>query len=297
MTWWCLVNPGAGNGRGDPGIEDRVRRALAAHDVGALIHLSESPDHLRSLTVRGIDEGATRFLAVGGDGTVSLVADALLGRRWEEPPILGILPAGSGSDFVRTFGFSQRLEDAVRHLSGTATYPIDVGVLEGAWGRRHFINAADVGLLGATVERAEGLSRSWGRLRYRLAFWLSLPRFSEVPITVRMEHTTYRGMAITIVLANGQYFGTGANVAPRATLVDGLLDVQIFALSKWRVPLLYRKATRGLHLSHPGVHRYRSGRLTIETGDPWPVEIDGDYLGETPVEVWMIPGAIRLKIS
>jgi diacylglycerol kinase (ATP) len=111
-----------------------------------------------------------------------------------------------------------------------------------------------------------------------------------------MERSAHRGDAITIVLANGQYFGTGANVAPRATLVDGLLDVQIFSLSKWRVPLLYRKATRGMHLRHPGVTRYRSGRLSIETSAPWPVEIDGDYLGVTPVEVSVRRGAIRLKI-
>ena len=82
----------------------------------------------------------------------------------ESRPELGILPAGSGSDFVRTFGFSQRLEEAVIHLTGRETYPVDVGVLEGAWGTRYFLNAADVGVLGATVQTAERLSRRWGSL-------------------------------------------------------------------------------------------------------------------------------------
>lgn len=296
MTWWGVINPGAGGGRGAADIEERVRRALTLHDVGAILQLSQSPDHLRHLVWRGIQQGARRFLAVGGDGTASLVVDALLTHAWDEPPILGILPAGSGSDFVRTFGFPQNLEDAARHLSGPETYAVDVGVLEGTWGRRHFLNAADLGLLGATVERAEGLSRRWGRLRYRVAFWLTLPGFSSADVELTMESRSHRGNAVTIVLANGQYFGTGANIAPRATPTDGLLDVQVFSVPKWRIPLLYRKAIRGLHLSHPGVHRYRSGTLRIETSARWPVEIDGDYLGVTPVEVSVRRSALLLKI-
>ena len=62
------------------------------------------------------------------------------------------------------------------------------------------------------------------------------------------------------------------------------------------IPLLYRKAMRGLHLSDPGVKRYRSATVKIETARPWPLEIDGDYLGESPVEISLLPGALRFKI-
>ncbi|MCJ7725585.1 MAG: hypothetical protein MUP76_04270, partial [Acidimicrobiia bacterium] len=265
MTWWTLVNPGAGNGSANGAIEHRVRTALADHDVDATIHLSRSAEHLRELVRQGAADGATRFLAVGGDGTASLVTDALMRLPWNEPPTLGILPAGSGSDFVRTFGFSQSLEEAVRHLTGDETYLIDIGVIEGSWGTRYFLNAVNIGVLGATVKRAERVSRRWGTLRYKLAFWLELPRFPRGAITMETERQSFRGDAITIVFANGQYFGAGVNIAPRATLVDGLFDVQVFTVSKARIPLLYRKATRGLHLSDPGVKRFRAAQAKIET--------------------------------
>ncbi|MBU1865237.1 MAG: diacylglycerol kinase family lipid kinase [Actinobacteria bacterium] len=296
MTWWTLINPGAGNGSANVSIEQRVRSALADHEVDAVINTTRSVDHLRELVRRGAAEGSTRFLAVGGDGTASLVADALMRLPWTEPPTLGILPAGSGSDYVRTFGFSQKLEEAVRHLTGSETYLVDVGIIEGSWGIRHFLNAANIGVLGATVKRAEQMSRRWGSLRYKLAFWLELPGFPRGPISLETERRTFEGDAITVVLANGQYFGAGVNIAPRATLIDGLLDVQVFTVSKSRIPLLYRKATRGLHLSDPGVERYRAERISIATDVPWPVEIDGDYLGETPIEVSLLPGALRFKI-
>jgi len=296
MTWWALLNPAAGSGRAGETIEGRVRNALADHDIDARINISRSAEHLRELVLQGAAEGADHFLAIGGDGTASLVTDALMRVPWTEPPTLGILPAGSGSDFVRTFGFSQRLEEAVRHLTGQDAYLVDVGVIEGAWGTRYFLNAADIGVLGATVKRAERMSRRWGALRYKLAFWLELPGFPRGPITLTTERRVFRGDAITVVLANGQYFGAGVNIAPRATLMDGLFDVQVFTVSKARIPLLYRKATRGLHLSDPGVKRYRAAKVAIDTGEPWPVEIDGDYLGETPIEVSLLPGALRFKI-
>jgi diacylglycerol kinase family enzyme len=53
---------------------------------------------------------------------------------------------------------------------------------------------------------------------------------------------------------------------------------------------------RGLHLSHPSVKRFRSGSLLVDADRPWPIEIDGDYLGETPVRVRVLPGALRIKI-
>jgi diacylglycerol kinase family enzyme len=212
------------------------------------------------------------------------------------PPILGILPAGSGSDFVRTFGFSQRLEDAVRHLEGGETYPIDVGVAEGAWGRRHFLNAVNLGVLGSTVHRAQRMSRRWGTLRYKLAFWIVLPGFPADGVELTTERHEFSGKAITIVCANGQYFGAGVNIAPRATLVDGVLDVQVFSVSKARIPFLYRKAVRGLHLGDPGVRRYRAASISIRTESPWPVEVDGDPLGDTPVDISVVPAGLRFKI-
>ena len=148
MTWWALLNPGAGRTPVSD-LERRVRAALAGHEVDAVINVTESADHLRELVRQGADQGATRFLSIGGDGTASLTVDGLMRLPWDEPPVLGILPAGSGSDFVRTFGFSQKLEEAVRHLTGDETYPIDIGVLEGSWGTRYFLNAADTGVLGA----------------------------------------------------------------------------------------------------------------------------------------------------
>lgn len=293
MTWWVVVNPAAGTRQP---WQERVCRCLEVRRLPAVVNVSESAPHLRELVAAGVGAGATRFIAAGGDGTVSLVADAILSHRWEAPPTLGVLPAGSGCDFVRTFRFSQVLEEAADHLSGDGVLPIDVGVAEGSWGIRRFLNVLDVGVVAATVRTAEGPTRRLGRFRYKAAFWVTLPLFHTTRLTVQMERRTFSGRANTVVIANGQYFGFDMNVAPRASPCDGLLDVQVFTGPKTSALGLLPKVTRGRHLAHPLVHRFRAGEVAVVTERPWPIEVDGDYLGETPVTVRLEPGALLLKV-
>lgn len=293
MTWWVIVNPAAGTRQA---WEERVRWALAERHLEAVVNASESATHLRELVDEGVAAGATRFVAAGGDGTISLTADALLSHPWPIPPTLGVLPAGSGCDFIRTFRFSQVLEEAADHLVGDESLLIDVGVAEGAWGIRRFLNVLDIGVIAATVRTAEGPTRRLGRFRYKAAFWLTLIPFRTTRLTVQMERRTFAGRANTVVFANGQYFGFDMNVAPRASPSDGLLDVQVFVGPKTSALSLLPKVSRGRHLAHPLVHRFRAGTATVVTERPWPIEVDGDYLGETPITVRIQPRALRLKV-
>lgn len=293
MTWLGIVNPSAGRGRP---VLDRTRDALRSVEVAADLHETESADHLREL-VRSRSADYAGVLSVGGDGTASLVVDELLAAGPPEPPLVGILPAGSGSDFVRTFAISQKLEEAVQHLTGDQEYLCDALAVEGSWGVRHAINAVDAGILGATVQRAERMSRRWGRFRYQLAFWLTLPRYpAKRPVKVTTERRTWEGDAVTIVMANGQFFGGGVNIAPKATVVDGVADLQIFACSKWRAIALHPKAMRGMHLKDRAVIRRIAAEIEVTPDHPWPVEIDGDFLGHTPIRTTVRPAAFRLKI-
>ncbi len=244
----------------------------------------------------GVAAGHRRFLAVGGDGTVNLVVDALMQHDWDVPPLLGILPAGTGCDFLRTFGLPQRLEDAAAHLAGDDTYRVDVGRLRGAWGERHFLNVAEAGLGAGVIGLSERLPAWLGRLRYKLAIWPTLVRFPVAEIELTAGNRSYQGSAVLVVMANGQYFGGGMNVAPRASLVDGALDIQVFSGPKRQAVVLQPRITRGTHLTHKGVRRFEAGRFELRTSPQWPVEADGEYVGEGHVIGDVLAGALDVKI-
>ncbi len=289
--WLAVVNPGAGRRSDTPA---RTRRALGERSVEAEVTVTESAEHLRAIVGAGAVAGRTRFLAVGGDGTVNLVVDELMRHDWPAPPLLGILPGGSGCDFIRTFGISQQLERAAAHLVDDQTYRVDVGRLRGPWGDRYFLNVAQAGLGAAVVRLADRLPARMGALRYKVAIWPTLVRFPRAQIELTVGERRYEGPAMMVVLANAQFFGGGMNVAPKAMLGDGALDVQVFQGPKRLAVMLQPRLTRGTHLTHPSVRRWSAS--TIRLGVDWPLEADGEFLGRGGFEASVVPGALDVKI-
>ena len=291
--WLALVNPYAGKGRG---AHRRTSAAFESLGIEADIVECDGLEQLHIVVERAIDEGRTCFVAVGGDGTVNAVVNELMLHEWSTPPTLGVLPAGTGCDLLRTFGISQKLEEAAEHLAGDQTYLIDVGIVTGAWGRRYFVNVGDAGVIGAVAAVASGISARWGTLRYVAALVRALPGFKRGFVRVRAGGREFEGDAIAVVFANGQFFGGGFNIAPRATMVDGLLDVQIITARKLEALRLVPKALRGLHLADRAVRRFSVPEVRVEAQSPWPVEIDGEFIGNTPVVARVLRGRIALKI-
>jgi diacylglycerol kinase (ATP) len=293
VSWTVLVNPKAGPSAVSV---DRVRSALRAEQIEASIEMPTDPTEMQEAVAEAIDRGRHRVAVVGGDGTVNLAVNVLLAREWDRRPVLGILPAGTGCDLGRTFGLPQRLEEAAAHLSGEATYRIDIGRLEGSWGTRLFANVAQAGVGAAAAESAMGLPRWLGKARYPAAFAARLPGFKAGEIELSTEGRSYAGPALAVIFANGQFFAGGWNVAPRANMIDGRLDVQTFVLSKWGAPAMVPKIIRGVHLTNRAVRRRSVMGFELKTSHPWPIEADGDLVGNTPVKGSVLPLALDLKI-
>jgi diacylglycerol kinase (ATP) len=289
-------------GRRPVGV-DQVRTVLT--DLGIDFELDVPPTAvaMSEAIAAAAGEGQTRLAVVGGDGTVNVAVNQILRSEWQSAPQLGILPGGTGCDLLRTFGMSHDLGEAARHLLGDSLYPIDVGRLEGSWGVRYFVNVAQTGVGAGAAESAAHLSRSWGKARYPLAFIGRLPGFPATEVTVEMEKgpdgvaaRSHRGPALAAIFANGQFFAGGWNVAPRSSLTDGRLDLQLVNCKKSYAIRLVPKIIKGLHLTDSAVRRYATGAFELATATSWPIEADGDPVGNTPVSVSVVPGAVNLKI-
>src|ERR687891_515844 len=122
-----IANPHSGRGRVGEELPE-VERQLIARKLGYRIVETEAPGHASALAREALAGGSRFLVAVGGDGTVQEVVNGMLedGRPVAEGAVLGVVAAGSGSDFVRTFGLPGDTVKAVRHLEGDRLYPIDV---------------------------------------------------------------------------------------------------------------------------------------------------------------------------
>jgi len=295
VTWFGIVNPVAGRSSSPFGEVLSVSKEL---DLDCVFEESQSPEHVAELVTEAIGRGITRFVAVGGDGTAHLVVNAMMNAASKAKFTLAIVPAGSGSDFVRTFGHKRGIGEGLARIAATEGdfYPVDVGLVQGTFGTKHFLNALNVGVAAASVAKAETLPRWTGSPRYTAAFWLALWRFRNASIAVAVDHHTFEGDAINVVVANGQFFGGGLNIAPRSVLGDGRMDVQVFRGPRRQAFSIMPRVLMGTHLTHRGVQRYSGTRIRIDAPSNWPVEADGELLGTGAVEIRVIPDAIDFVI-
>lgn len=295
MTWFGVVNPEAGRS-GSPCAQ--VVAEAERIGLDATFEESASSDHIGSLVSSAISDGFTHFISVGGDGTANLVLNAIMAASSDTRFTLGIVSSGSGSDFVRTFGHKGKIPGGLERIArdGVDRYPIDVGLATGSFQDRYFLNALTVGVTAASVAKADMFPRWVGSSRYTLAFWVALWGFANSPISVRVDRNRFQDDAITVVVANGQFFGGGLNIAPRSVLNDGKMDVQVFRGPRRQAFSVMPRVKMGSHLTHKGVQRFTGSEIVVDVPRNWLVEADGEILGSGRIEVQVISNAIDFVI-
>lgn len=263
--------------------------------------LTERPGHATDLARRARVEGRELVVAAGGDGTVHEVVNGLLAEGpGEGVPMLGLIPAGSGCDYARTFGVPSDIEGAVAGLvTEAAPRLVDVGQVDYQDGANRrsclFTNVAQAGIGAEVAARAGRLPSALGAARYAVAFALTLPGHRSSTALAEMPGDRYEGPLTNLVVALGQYFGGGMRIAPTADPGDGLFDVQIQFGSKLDYTVALPKVFRGKHLPHPRVREKRVPKIDVASDPAERVEADGEILGTTPATFAVVPGALRLR--
>ena len=298
-----IANPNAGRGAVDkalPGIE----RVLADQNLSYRVVRTTHTGHATEAARQALRDGERYLVAVGGDGTVHEVVNGMVdnGGPLAADAVLGVVAAGSGCDFVRSFGLPGNPVQGAAHLAGDQVRPIDVGTVtftdQGVTRTRCFVNIAEAGLGGAVVARAAGLKagRFLGGARYAAGFWLTLPRFR--PAAVRLDaNGQYRAWrAFNVVVANCRFYGGGMQISPNSDPGDCLLDILVMTGPKSDSFTTLAKVYKGAHLPHRNIAELQAAQLSLETDPDFPVEADGELLGTTPASFGIIPAAVRLKM-
>lgn len=296
-----MVNPRSARGRVREEIPE-IERQLQARKLAYRIVELESPGQATEMARAALETGERYLVAVGGDETVHAVVNGMITDDGPvaDDAVLGVIPAGSGCDFVRTFGLPGDVIKAIRHLSDDQTYRIDVGKVSYLDGEvksaRYFANIAEAGLGGAVARRASRLSRRWNRSGYFLGFWLSLLRQRPFEVQVHADRKSFTARATNVLIANGQFDRGGMKVSPRSYPGDGLFDVQISTGPKSEAFTTIPKMYRGEHVPSPHIKELRGREITVDAGRPLAVQADGEFLGMSPATFTVLPQAITLKI-
>jgi len=249
---------------------------------------------------------ADAILIFGGDGTIHRHLPALVRLQL---PVL-IVPAGSGNDFARALKL-RSMRDSLRvwrdfELGKIQARAVDLGVIAPCASpeRTHyFCCVAGCGLDSVTARRANQMPR-WLRAHggYALALLpvlFKLPAFSMRLVQVDgKDHTEAERLTLLAAFANTQFYGDGMRIAPEANLTDGKLDIcRINKLNPLKLLSMFPTVYFGRHLLLPEVEYSRAERVRAQTEIPLDIYADGEFVCETPAEISVAAGALRVICS
>ncbi len=290
--WLAVLNPAAGGGRA---LRAWPRLAIALEHAGVRCELevTRGPGHATELAAEALRRGRRRLLAVGGDGTLHEIANGLATDG--ERVALSAAATGTGNDWARGLGLPRAPRAIAAMLRAERRRPHDLGVAESTLaGRRvehRFLNVAGVGYDADVLDR---LPRRGPRsLRYLWAVLAGLPGYRPADYRLACGAARIDGRLLVSFAAIGRYCGGGLEVAPGALPGDGLLDLLAIrampALAACaRLPKLYLGRFGG----DPTAWVARGAEVEIDADRPAGVEADGQRLGDTPLRLRVLHGAI-----
>jgi len=260
---------------------------------------------------RALKQDHNLIICVGGDGTLNEVVN---GFFWHNSAInpsasLVVVACGSGGDFRRSLEIGACPLDALAAVTSDKVIDIDLGSIHyhpdpATRAQRFFVNVASIGV-PAEVNRLLSKQPSFlgGTGRFLLATVQALLFSKHVPVRLEIDRKERLDQFVkTIAVANGRFFGGGMQVAPQASLDDGLLDIVVIGKVGLLDFLVWgSRFYKGRHLEHPRVNLFRaatiqaSSRLSVPLQSV-PVEVDGETIGMLPATFEVMPTAIRLRL-
>ena len=239
-------------------------------------------------------------VALSGDGMIGVLADTL---RDLPGAVLGVIPGGRGNDLARVLGIPDDPEGAAAMIADGHTRPIDLGIVDGQ--RPGEVGQAFVGIASAGFDsdanRIANEAPSWlGGLVYAYGALRALISWRPARFQIELDPPGERRSftAFSIGAANSKTYGGGMRVAPDAMLDDGLLEVVVVEnVGKLRfLTRILPKVFSGTHVHEPGVSIFRAREMYLSADRPFTMYADGDPIGELPLRVRAVPGAIMMLV-
>ena len=292
--WVFIVNPIAGNGYG-ASIVPTVKEMMALHGADGEVVLTKGKGHATELAAEHAAKGAKKIVGVGGDGTLSEIAQALVGK----PGItFGGVPAGTGNDFIQILGFPDRLDEELWNVFFQAA---ETGMDVGRCNQKYFINGmglgfdAQVAMDNYHMENGGEVEKGSSKAKYTWQIVKNILFYHERPMRVTIEGRTVEQRSFLNTISIGRRMAGGIFITPKAFADDGLLDVCM--TDPLSVPMRFKELihfTHQTHLSDPVVHYHQVNKLTFEFDEKAPAHLDGEVTFAQRFDIDVLPLALRV---
>ncbi|MCK9420415.1 MAG: diacylglycerol kinase family lipid kinase [Nitrospirae bacterium] len=286
MNYKLIANPAAGRGKARKAVL-KVVEVLKKKGVLFDLELTKGPRDAAAIARRAAPD-FDAIIVVGGDGTVN---DVVPGMLYSGKP-LGIIPMGSGNDFIKSLHIPNNIESAVDVVLRGATRTIDAGRINDMY----FANGVGIGFDAAVNAESYRINHSrHGLWLYVCALARVLGRFDPVPVTITLNNEEISQKIFLLSIGNGTTCGGGFKLTPHAKVDDGLLDVTIVGplgllALLWHLPKVFLGTIDRVKYAK----LRRTSKLMVRSEVPVPVHVDGEIFTspDNRYEIEVVPRAL-----
>jgi YegS/Rv2252/BmrU family lipid kinase len=283
-----IINPAAGQ---KAAVLSELNQVFRPAGVRWSVEITQREDDAYHLAQKFAEDGAEIVAVYGGDGTVSEAATALAGK----PTALAILPGGTGNVLAQEFNIPRDFIQAAKLLTDKYSIrTVDLGQVD----ERTFLLRAGVGLESLVIAKApRKLKDRFGLLAYGIAGLQALAKTRPMNYLLNLDGESVEAKGLLCTVANAAHLGLpGLNLSPIVDISDGYLDVIVLRKIDIELLIALLNKTVSTWEGLGKLQHWRIRRVTIDVHPPQTVQVDGDNLGKTPINVVCIPGTLKVVV-
>jgi diacylglycerol kinase (ATP) len=277
-----IINPNAGTNKATD-FNNLVAEIKA--NSSNIIWETNGPMEAQTLAHKAIEQGATRIIAVGGDGTINEVASALVHSNIP----LGIIPIGSGNGLARHLNIPLNPTKAFEFATNYPAQKMDVGIFN----KRYFFCTAGIGF-DASVAHLFAKGSGRGFINYIKATFSKL--FSYMPINIAINNGPEEAV-FSLTIANANQFGNNAYISPLSSVQDGVLEI-----IKIKKISIFQAAAIGVRLFKGNIHHSKkveissTKQINIKYQKNAQFHLDGEHLltQTDEISIKILPKALNV---
>lgn len=303
--WAVILNPHAGGGKGQKD-QNKIEKHLRKKGIDYELFISEYPKHAIQLTKTALEKGITQIIVAGGDGTLNEVANGVLmnGKYNTNEIILGVIPIGTGNDWIKTFNIPNNYKGAIKKMRKRKTLFQDIGKITYAENEkeyiRYFSNMAGFGFDALAAQKANQLKAKGhtGLWIYLVSVLKAYFEYQTRRVKISVDDRELEDLIFSASIGIGKFNGGGMMQAPGAVPNNGLFEITIikkigmFGILRNLVGLYNGNFVKDSH-----VDCYQAKKVTIWSQNPLAGEVDGETLGKSQFEIEIVPQSLQMIVG
>lgn len=292
-----IINPFAGNGSYAK-IEEEIQRFQQSRKDIFLIR-TEYQGHFERILKEYFSKGVHRVYAVGGDGTLNELLNAVMNQNLSNKLSIGVIPTGSGNDYIKNFtqyhdvSKMKNLSQYLMSMLHCETIDIDVAKIN----QKYFWNIASMGLDADVIKNSYLFKKSLlipNQLAYFASALYTMIDIKKYPLKVSINTEEITEDFLMISLGKGKYYGNGMKVLPYADICDEQMDIcMIKPMNLRKIFALMKKFIQGNHEGLQEVLMLKSKEIHIVSDKKIPFQFDGELGYASDFKIKVLPKAIR----